>query len=322
MSDYSNKALTVLGLGDMGSTLARAWLAGGYSVTVWNRSDRQAPAGALVAAAAVDAVNANTLVVVCLLDDASVRATLDGIDLTGRDIVNLTTSTPAEARWLSDWVAARGGRFLDGGIMAVPSMIGIADSGAYVFYSGSAELAKTHADTLAVPADCKFVGTDAGFAALYDIALLSAMWGMFAGASHAFALIGREDISPVEFAPLMVAYQQAMAGYSYGTAAQLAGGDYTEGVESNLAMMVATNRTLLRTAAEQGVSPELLTPFMSLMQQRVDEGGGEESNTGIVDLLRRRHQSSANASASTNGHTLETAEQSGSTFGSTARRGR
>ncbi|MGK8510935.1 NAD(P)-dependent oxidoreductase [Nocardia asiatica] len=287
MSVNSNKALTVLGLGDMGSALVRAWLAAGHAVTVWNRSARQAPQGATVATTVADAVTASTLVVVCLLDDASVRATLDGIDLTGRDIVNLTTSTPAEARELSEWITARGGRFLDGGIMAVPSMIGVAGSGAYVFYSGSPQLHETYAETLAVPAGVEYVGADAGFAALYDVALLSAMWGMFAGAAHAFALIGKEDIAPVEFAPLLVAYQQAMAGYAYGTAAQLASGDYTEGVESNLAMMVTSNRTLLRTATEQGVSPELLTPFMALMERRLAEGGGNESTTGVVDLLRR-----------------------------------
>ncbi|MFI9505359.1 NAD(P)-dependent oxidoreductase [Nocardia sp. NPDC052566] len=287
MSDHSKNSLTVLGLGDMGSALIRSWLAVGCTVTAWSRSARPAPEGTIVAATAADAVTANSLVVVCLLDDASVRATLDGIDLTGRDIVNLTTSTPAEARALSDWIAARGGRFVDGGIMAVPSMIGVADSGAYVFYSGSTELHETHAETLAIPAAVTYVGADPGFAALYDIALLSGMWGMFAGAAHAFALIAPEDISPVDFAPLLVGYQQAMAGYAYGTAAQLASGDYTEGVESNLAMMVTTNDTLLRTAAEQGVSPELLTPFMDLMRRRVAEGGGNESNTGVVDLLRR-----------------------------------
>ncbi|WP_280269039.1 NAD(P)-dependent oxidoreductase [Nocardia wallacei] len=287
MSVHSTKALTVLGLGDMGSALIRSWLTAGYAVTVWNRSPRRAPEGASVAATAAAAVADNTLVVVCLLDDASVRATLDGIELNGRDIVNLTTSTPGEARGLSEWVTARGGRFLDGGIMAVPSMIGVADSGAYVFYSGSPELHETHAEALAVPAGVTYVGADPGFAALYDIALLSAMWGMFAGAAHAFALIGKEDISPVEFAPLMVAYQQAMAGYSFGTAGQLASGDYTEGVESNLAMMVSTNRTLLRTAAEQNVSPELLTPFMTLMERRATAGGAHESTTGVIDLLRR-----------------------------------
>lgn len=287
MSDNnSQQAVTVLGLGDMGTALARAWLSAGFSVTVWNRSVRPAPAGAVVAADIAAAVAANRLVVVCLLDDASVRATLDGVDLAGRDVVNLTTSTPAEARTLSEWVAARGGRFLDGGIMAVPSMIGVPGSGAYVFYSGSPELHEAHAEALSVPARVEYVGADAGFAALYDIALLSGMWGMFAGAAHAFALIGKEDISPVEFAPRLIAYQQAMAGYSYGTAAQLASGDYTDGVESNLAMMVTTNATLLRTAAEQGVSAELLAPFMALMDRRVAEGGGRESTTGVVDLLR------------------------------------
>lgn len=285
MSDNS-RTLTVLGLGDMGSALARSWIAAGYSVTVWNRSARPVPSGAVAADDITAAVRANALVVVCLLDDASVRATLDGVDLTGRDIVNLTTSTPAEARALSEWVTTRGGRFLDGGIMAVPSMIGVPGSGAYVFYSGSSDLHEAHADALSVPAGVEYVGADAGFAALYDIALLSGMWGMFAGAAHAFALIAKEDISPVEFAPRMIAYQQAMAGYSYGTAAQLASGDYTEGVESNLAMMVTTNATLLRTAEEQGVSAELLAPFMTLMQRRVAEGGGQESTTGVVDLLR------------------------------------
>lgn len=287
MSDNSNEALTVLGLGDMGSALARSWVAAGYAVTAWNRSAREAPNAVAIAASAAEAVAANTLVVVCLLDDASVRATLDGVDLTGRDVVNLTTSTPAEARSLSEWITARGGSFLDGGIMAVPSMIGAADSGAYVFYSGSAQLHETHAEALAVPAGVTYVGTDAGFAALYDIALLGAMWGMFAGAAHAFALTAGENISPVEFAPLMVAYQQAMAGYAYGTAAQLASGDYAEGVESNLAMMSTTNGTLRRTAAEQGVSNALLEPFMTLMERRVAEGGGNESTTGVVELLRR-----------------------------------
>ncbi|WP_067544381.1 NAD(P)-dependent oxidoreductase [Nocardia crassostreae] len=286
MSVHSKKSLTVLGLGDMGSALIRSWLAAGYAVTVWNRSARTVPEGAALAATAGAAVAANSLVVVCLLDDASVRATLDSVDLTGRDVVNLTTGTPAEARALSEWIAARGGRFLDGGIMAVPSMIGVAGSGAYVFYSGSPEAHEAHAEALAVPAGVTYVGADAGFAALYAMALLSGMWGMFAGAAHAFALIGRENISPVEFAPLLVGYQQAMAAYAYGTAAQLESGDYAEGVESNLSMMATTNGTLLRTAAEQGVSPELLTPFMALMDRRVAEGGGKESTTGVVDLLR------------------------------------
>ncbi|RZQ63119.1 NAD(P)-dependent oxidoreductase [Amycolatopsis suaedae] len=287
MTDTS--PLTLLGLGAMGSALASAWLTAGHDLTVWNRTPgRTAPhaaRGAVVATDVADAVAANGLVVACLLDDRSVRATLDGVDLTGKDLVNLTTSSPGEARALAEWATARGARFLDGGIMAVPPMIGT--PGAYVFYSGSAEAFDAHRDTLAVPAATNYVGEDPGFAALHDVALLSAMTGMFAGVTHAFALVRKENIPPRDLAGLLSGYLTAMTGYAHGIAEHLATGDYTAGVTSNLAMMTQGNATLLRTAEEQGVSPELLTPFMRLMRQRLDDGHGDEGTTGVVDLLLR-----------------------------------
>ena len=276
--------VTLLGLGAMGAALARAWLAAGHPLTVWNRTPARAAAisaeGAKVANSAAEAVAANTLVVVCLLDDASVEEVLAGADLAGRDLVNLTTGTPAQARARADWARERGARYLDGGIMAVPPMIGVPDAGGYVFYSGSRELFERHRETLAVPAGTTYVGRDAGFAALHDIALLSAMYGMFAGAAHAFALIRREDI---DLADWLV----AMAPTVHQTADQLRSGDYTKGVVSNLAMQVAGTPTFLRTAAEQGVSPELLSPYFELMRRRLAEGSGEEDLTGVIDLLVR-----------------------------------
>ncbi|MEV5727549.1 NAD(P)-dependent oxidoreductase [Streptomyces pharetrae] len=284
--------LTLLGTGAMGTALARAWLAAGHPVTVWNRTAARAEAlaaeGATVAATAAAAVAANRLVIACLLDDASLEKALEDADLSGRDLVNLTTGTPAEGRARAAWAEARGARFVDAGIMAVPPMIGQPGSGAYVFYSGSSELFDEHRDTLAVPADTRFVGTDPGFAALHDVALLSGMYGMFAGISHAFALVREEDIPLKEFAPLLEGWLHAMAASVPETAERLTTGDYTTGVVSNLAMQVqAGQQTLLRTADEQGVSRELLEPVMRLMQRRLDDGHGDEDTTGLVDLLVR-----------------------------------
>jgi 3-hydroxyisobutyrate dehydrogenase-like beta-hydroxyacid dehydrogenase len=276
----------------MGTALARAWLAAGHPVTVWNRTPARARAlaadGATVAAGAADAVAANRLVIACLLDDASVGEALDGVGLTGRDLVNLTTGTPAQGRERAAWATARGARYLDAGIMAVPPMIGVADSGAYVLYSGSAALFEEHRDTLAVPAGTRYVGTDPGFAALHDVALLSAMNGMFAGVAHAFALIRREDVAPGAFAPLLVSWLTAMAPAAHQAADQLESGDYRKGVVSNLAMQVAGNATLLRTAEEQGVSAELLRPYLDLMARRLADGHGDEDGTGVIELLDLR----------------------------------
>lgn len=171
--------------------------------------------------------------------------------------------------------------------MAVPPMIGVPEAGGYVFYSGAREAFELHRAALAVPVGTRYVGEDAGFAALHDVALLSAMYGMFAGAAHAFALIRREDIDPVAFAPLLADWLAAMSGGVHGTAAQLRSGDYTEGVVSNLAMQVAGTPTFLATAEGQGVSPELLLPYFELMRRRLDVGRGEEDLTGVVDLLLR-----------------------------------
>ncbi|MEU2389875.1 NAD(P)-binding domain-containing protein [Streptomyces sp. NPDC007369] len=292
--NVAQRSLTLLGLGDMGTALARTWLAAGHSLTVWNRTAAKAEAlaaeGALVAASPAEAVAANDLVVVCLLDDASVGSALDGTDLAGKDMVNLTTGTPGEGRARAAWAEARGARFADAGIMATPVMIGAPEAGGYVFYSGSRALFDTHRDVLEVPAPARFVGEDPGHAALYDVALLSGMYGLFAGISHAFALIEGEDVAPEDLAPLLSEWLGAMGFFVGNAAERLTSGDFTSGVVSNLSMQVAATGTLLRTAQEQGVSPELINPYFELMRRRLAADGGAhagEDTAGAITLLRR-----------------------------------
>ncbi|MFJ4519908.1 NAD(P)-dependent oxidoreductase [Streptomyces sp. NPDC088810] len=290
LSSAPRTPLTLLGTGAMGTALGRAWLAAGHPLTVWNRTPGRTAAltaeGAVAAGSAAEAVAANRLVVACLLDDASVGTALDSAELAGRDLVNLTTGTPADARERAAWAEKRGARFLDGGIMAVPPMIGA--PGAFVLYSGHQELFEEHRDTLAVPAGTEYVGADPGLAALHDVALLSGMYGMFAGITHAFALLRGTEVVPQDFAALLVPWLNAMAGMAEETAGRLTSGDYTTGVVSNLAMQVAGSETLLRTAAEQGVSAELISPFLHLMRDRLAAGHATEDTTGLVDLLRTR----------------------------------
>ncbi|MFE1783116.1 NAD(P)-dependent oxidoreductase [Streptomyces sp. NPDC059506] len=291
MNIPSKTHVTLLGLGDMGTALARAWLAAEHPLTVWNRTpERTGPLrgeGARAAATPAEAVaSATGPVVLCLLDDASVGEVLDGADLNGKDVVNLTTSTPAQARLRARWAEERGARFLDGGIMAVPPMIGRPGTGGYVFYSGDRELFERHRGVLEAPAGAEFVGEDPGHAALHDIALLSAMTGMFAGITHAFALVRPEkDLDRTRFATLLAEWLGAMAGTARQMAAQLVSGDYTEGVTSNLAMMTAANDAFLATAEEQSVDPRLLAPYMELMSRRVAQGHGDEGLAGTVALL-------------------------------------
>ncbi|GAA1078273.1 NAD(P)-dependent oxidoreductase [Nocardiopsis metallicus] len=284
--------VVLLGLGAMGSALARTWLAAGHPVTVWNRTASRAEPlralGADVAVTAAEAVASGELVVTCLFDDASVGEALAGTDLDGRDLVELTTGTPDQADARAEWARQRGARFLSGGIMAIPPMVGVPEAGGYVFYSGTREVLTEHEATLAVPLGTRWAGARPGAAALYDIALLSAMNGLFAGVTHAFALVRDEEMPLKEFSGLLVSWLNAMASTAGSMAEQIESGDYTRDVVANLPMLVSGNRTLEAAAREQGVDYRLLSPYSELLEERLAQGFDEEGGTGALELLVKR----------------------------------
>uniref|UniRef100_UPI002456D2A4 NAD(P)-binding domain-containing protein n=1 Tax=Nocardia cyriacigeorgica TaxID=135487 RepID=UPI002456D2A4 len=104
MPDTTPAPVTVLGLGAMGRAFVATLLKGGRSVTVWNRTPGKdaelVAAGASSAASLTDAIAASPVIIVLLLDHASVHATLDPVadQLSGRAVINLTSTTPEESR--------------------------------------------------------------------------------------------------------------------------------------------------------------------------------------------------------------------------------
>jgi 3-hydroxyisobutyrate dehydrogenase-like beta-hydroxyacid dehydrogenase len=183
-------ALTCIGLGLMGSALARSVLASGHGVTVWNRTPGKSEAlmglGANVTPSFAEAIAASPLMMICIDSYASTRALLDteGDNLARRTIVNLTTGTPREAEALSVWVAAHGARYLDGAILCGPGQIGTKTG--EVLMSGDA-LAWQAARPLltCLAGKVRFVGEGVGAAAALDLAWLTMSYMQFIGVAHA-----------------------------------------------------------------------------------------------------------------------------------------
>ncbi|ATL29563.1 NAD(P)-dependent oxidoreductase [Streptomyces formicae] len=284
--------VTVLGLGLMGSALAAALLKAGHATTVWNRTAAKtgplAAQGATPAVTAKDAIEAAPLVIVCLTTNDNVRALLEpeATALKGRTVVNLTNGSPAQARELADWAAAHGITYIDGGIMAVPQMI--ATPGAYILYSGRDEAAfATHRETLSALADTKWVGTDPGLAALYDLSLLTGMYGMVMGVSQAYALIGSEGIPAREFAPLLTDFIVAMThGLVPGGAEALDSGRHLTDV-SNLAMNRQAFANFTSAFNEQGLRTDLFDPLQDLLDRAVEQGHGADGLSRLALLLKK-----------------------------------
>lgn len=280
--------ISIIGLGLMGSALAGALLKAGHRVTVWNRSAAKAEPlaarGAAVAATAAEAVRASPLVVVCVLDYAATRQSLEGADLAGRVVLNLTNGRPAEAREMSAWVTGQGGDYLDGGIMAVPQMIGA--PGALILYSGSQPAFERYQDALTALAESRYLGEDPGLAPLYDLALLTGMYGQMAGFLSAAALIASEKRSVAEFTEsLLVPWLHAMAAITPPMGAQIDAGDHATDV-ANLEVNRMGLVNIDAAFREQGVRADLLAPLKALMEQRVARGHGDEDMSGLVEELR------------------------------------
>ncbi|MDX1422885.1 MAG: NAD(P)-binding domain-containing protein, partial [Kiloniellales bacterium] len=114
------QSISLIGLGVMGSALARVLLENGYDLTVWNRSpEKAAPhvkAGARLARSASEAIAASTTVVTCIRTHGDTRALLeaDAGSLAGKTIVELSTGDAREAEALMAWVRSQGADCLIG----------------------------------------------------------------------------------------------------------------------------------------------------------------------------------------------------------------
>lgn len=279
--------ISVLGLGLMGSALAESFLAAGHHVTVWNRTPAKAgplvAKGATLAGTPAQAVEASSLVIVCLLDYPSVREVLDTAPLKDRVIANLTTGRPAEARETAPWVAERGGDYLDGGIMAVPQMI--AKPGALILYSGSERAFDRYGQVLAAMAEPRFVGADPGMAPLLDLAMLTGMYGQIAGFLEASALVTSAKYPLGDFVgSLLVPWLNAMAAQQPAWVEKIESGDHDTQV-SNLEINRAGLESLVRAFREQGVKPDLLLPMKTIIDQRTARGLGHEGLSGLIEEL-------------------------------------
>lgn len=289
MTTNSNVQVSVLGLGAMGSALASALVKAGYATTVWNRSPEKADdlvaQGAQAAATAGDAVRASQLVIVCLLDHASVHEVLDSLsdDLAGRTLINLTTTTPNQSRELAAWAAQAGIAYLDGGIMAVPQMIG--QPGSSILYSGSADVFHQHKPLLDLWGNSTYFGTDAGLASLYDLALLAGMYVMFAGFMHGAAMVAPAGVTAGEFAAMATPWLTAMTGPLQEFAAVIDGGDYT--VEGQQSLRFSDLSDLLTASSDQGISTDVVAMVQRLIQRQIDAGHGEEGFARIFESIKQ-----------------------------------
>jgi 3-hydroxyisobutyrate dehydrogenase-like beta-hydroxyacid dehydrogenase len=280
-------SVSFLGLGEMGSELARTALRARHPTIVWNRTAVRAAAlvdeGATAAADPAEALDAD-LIVVCLFDQASVHEVLDPVAhlLAGRRLVNLTTTSPEGARELARWAAGHRADYLDGGIMATPEMIATPQSA--ILYSGSATLFEDYRTLFEIWGSAEYFGDDAGMASLYDLALLSAMYVMFAGFFHGAAMVGAAGVPAKEFAARTAAWLPALMPVLGEYASVIDGGDYS--VPGQQSLYFSDLSDIVNASRDQGISTEVVDVVQRLIHRQIDAGHGNDGVARIIESIK------------------------------------
>ncbi|MWA10420.1 NAD(P)-dependent oxidoreductase [Streptomyces sp. BA2] len=298
MPAHTPTPVTVIGLGSMGRALASAFIDAGHPTTVWNRSpERAAPLvakGAFHAASIAEAVARSPLVIACL---STYEATLQSLEsasasasavLGGRTLVTLNSGTPAGAREMAAWAAARGAQFLDGAVKNVPAAVGKPDT--LLYYSGDKAVFDEHAATLRVlGGDTVHLGTDVDLAALYESAvgasLLPALLGFFEGA----ALITARGLEAGTMVRYSVKWLEMIAAILPGLAGEIDSGDYTEPA-SSVGLFHDAIGYEQQTGAEAGIDLSWHEPMNELLRRAVADGHRDHSISALVEVLRKQPQ--------------------------------
>lgn len=286
------KRVTVIGLGQMGSTLARLLLEAGHRVTVWNRTAAKAgpllERGAILAPTPLAAVQAGDVVVVCVHDYAATEAILRdeaiASALRGRLLLQLTTGSAAEARASAQWALAHGGSYLDGAIQAAPSQMGRPDTP--ILLSGAESAWREHESLLRVfGGGLSYLGEDAGAAAAMDMATLSYIYGAMIGLLHGALIAETEGLGVDRYGALVAAIAPTFADFLKYEADVIHSGDFRVG-ESPLSISVEATARIARAAQEGGINGEIPRFVADLFRRAADAGYAEEEAAALIKVLR------------------------------------
>ncbi|GAA1451549.1 NAD(P)-dependent oxidoreductase [Nocardiopsis tropica] len=288
--NHEQSTVSVIGLGQMGTRLAQAFLTSGYATTVWNRSAAKADAlvaqGAVRAATVDDAVAESPLVVVCLPDYATVSDLLGPVAprLRGRVLVNLTSGTPEDAAGMASWAAGHGAGYLDGAAMSGTRLVGRPE--ALFVFSGSPEAFATHRTVLASLGNSVHLGADPALAPVYDTALFGLAWGALAGFYHAVALGGSAGVDPVDFAAVAMEHMPFVTSLMSDHARQIEDGRFSDD-DGTVAVHAAAMEHLLETSRAHGLGTDVPELFGSLLDRAAVTGHGSSGIASVIETITK-----------------------------------
>jgi 3-hydroxyisobutyrate dehydrogenase-like beta-hydroxyacid dehydrogenase len=284
MSDVS-----VIGLGAMGSALARTLLQNRYAVTVWNRTRAKAEplvsAGATLANSAAEAVAASPATITCIASHEQTIALLDEFagSLRGKTIVELSTGGATEAEALARLLSDNGADWLIGIINAYPTAIGKPET--VLTTVGATDVWETWQPLVkALGGSSTRVGAEAGMAAALFAALFTTRQGFMFGMIYGALVCQKAGIPLATFASQVPVSLGMLPSYHKYFADTVATGNY-DNPPATMTTYAAALDDALSTFKALGARADLPQLFSDLAHKGVDAGLNDQALTALVELL-------------------------------------
>ncbi|HXV56224.1 MAG TPA: NAD(P)-dependent oxidoreductase [Gaiellaceae bacterium] len=281
-------AVAVVGLGAMGSRIARRLLDGGYAVVAWNRTPERADdlvaAGAERAASPAEAAARAEVVVTMVADPAALAAVTEGPDGIGAGageettVIEMSTVGPAAVVRLAKALPA--GRLLDAPVLG---SIAEAESGSLrIFVGGPAELVAECSPLLSVLGSPLHVGPLGAGAAAKLVANTTLVTTLTA-LGEALALADGLGLS--RETAFEVLASTPLAAQAERRRPSLESGEFPPRFPLALARKDAD--LIAEAAARAGVDLRLAEAARSWFREAEEAGRGEEDYSAVLAAILR-----------------------------------
>lgn len=280
--------VTVIGLGNMGSALARALLENGCVVTVWNRSPEKAASfvdmGARLAPNVTAALAASPLILICVTNYPAANRILNEAEthLTGKVLVQFTTGSPGDARASEAWAHQHGAEYLDCAITGSPSSIGTPKS--HILVAGREAVFQNAEPILRVLANhLDYKGELIGLASAWEMVFIMHYYGMFLSLFHSIRICQAEGIPLEEYMALL---GKQGRNYEKWLCENIQSGNYKE-TSAPLELWAGAIQQIAQHARDSQIHAEFPQLVAHLFQQAMDAGYGREEVSALFKVLQK-----------------------------------
>lgn len=275
----------VIGLGRMGSAIARRMHAQGHSVTGWTRSGRSVE-GVHIAPDIATLVAKSDTLILSLLDDTAVATMLDAcleLELTGKQIIETSTVVPTLLQDRISQIERKGATAVDAPISGGPDLISKGTCG--VFIGGAdAAAARAHATLSAISGRIFHVGP-LGTGLVMKTINNSMLQCYFSGLDDMMPLAKRAGI-PLETAIGILSGGPAGVPMIADRIPKILGQDKTVGFTISTAHK--DNGVFQRVTKAYGLTSPMLVQSGERQKTALSEGMGEDDPAALVSAAYNR----------------------------------